>query len=111
MPSVFLKDVTIKGTLTLNDSMTFDGQLVGDILESDEVIIKSSGNITGNVNAKEKVEISGKVIGDVASSNIHLNSDAYVQGKLFHKNLSIDSGAKLEITASTRKEVTNIRGK
>ncbi len=40
---------------------------------------------------------------------IHLNSDADVKGKLFHKNLSINSGAKLEITALTSKEIKNLR--
>ncbi len=39
----------------------------------------------------------------------NLNSDADVKGKLFHKNLSINSGAKLEITALTSKEIKNLR--
>ncbi len=109
MPSVFQKDVIIKGKISSKDSMTFDAQLLGDVLHAEEVIIQSSGNVIGNLNAKEKVEISGKIVGDIASPTIHLNSDADVKGKLFHKNLSINSGAKLEITALTSKEIKNLR--
>ncbi len=67
MPSVFQKDVIIKGKISSKDSMTFDAQLLGDVLHAEEVIIQSSGNVIGNLNAKEKVEISGKIVGDIAS--------------------------------------------
>jgi cytoskeletal protein CcmA (bactofilin family) len=48
------------------------------------------------------------VVGDLNSDKIHLTSFAKVRGKLSHKSLSVDEGAQLEITAQTRKRISNL---
>jgi cytoskeletal protein CcmA (bactofilin family) len=48
------------------------------------------------------------VVGDLNSDKIHLTNFAKVRGKLSHKSLSVDEGAQLEITAQTRKRISNL---
>ncbi len=107
MPSVILNNTILKGNLTQKDSITMGGTFVGNIT-ADEIIINDFGNINGNLNANTNIEISGEVTGDLSSNKIHLTNNARVRGKLFHKNLVIDEGAQLEISASTRKKLSNL---
>jgi cytoskeletal protein CcmA (bactofilin family) len=52
--------------------------------------------------------VNGEVVGDFSADRIHLTNSAKVRGKLFHKSLSVDEGAQLEITAQTRKRISNL---
>jgi len=52
--------------------------------------------------------VNGEVVGDLSADRIHLTNFAKVRGKLFHKSLSVDEGAQLEITAQTRKRISNL---
>ena len=107
MPSIILNDTILKGTLSQKDSISVDGTFIGNIT-AEEIIVKDFGHINGNLNASVNIEVNGEVIGDISSDKIHLTSNAKVKGKLFHKNLAIDEGAQLEISASTQKRITNL---
>ncbi len=72
------------------------------------LLLKIDGTINGNLNASVNIEVNGNVVGDLNSDKIHLTSFAKVRGKLSHKNLSVDEGAQLEITAQTRKRISNL---
>ena len=107
MPSVILNDTILKGNLSQKDSISLDGTFIGDI-SAEEIIVKDLGNITGNLNASVNIEVNGEVVGDLNSDSIRLTSHAKVKGKLSHKNLIVDEGAQLEITAQTRRKITNL---
>ena len=107
MPSVILNDTILKGTLSQKDSITLDGTFIGNIT-AEEIIVKDRGTINGNLNASVNIEVNGNVVGDLNSDKIHLTSFAKVRGKLSHKSLSVDEGAQLEITAQTRKRISNL---
>ena len=107
MPSVILNDTILKGTLSQKDSITLDGTFIGNIT-AEEIIVKDHGNINGNLNASVNIEVNGNVVGDLNSDKIHLTNFAKVRGKLSHKSLSVDEGAQLEITAQTRKRISNL---
>ena len=107
MPSVILNHTILKGQLNDKDSVSIDGTFIGDI-KAEEIIVKDLGNINGNLNANTNIEVNGEVIGDLSSDKIHLTSSAKVRGKLSHKNLAVDEGAQLEITAQTRKRISNL---
>ena len=107
MPSVILNDTILKGELTQNDSITLGGTFVGNI-SAEEIIINDRGNINGNLNASINIEINGEVVGDLISDRIHLSNGAKVRGKLFHKNLVVEEGAQVEISASSRKKLSNL---
>jgi cytoskeletal protein CcmA (bactofilin family) len=107
MPTVILNDTILKGNLLEKDSVSIDGAFIGDI-KAEEIIIKDHGNIKGNLNASTNIEVNGEVAGDLSADRIHLTNSAKVRAKLFHKNLSVDEGAQLEITAQTRKRISNL---
>ena len=107
MPSVILNDTILKGNFVEKDSVSIDGSFIGDI-KAEEIIIKDHGNVNGNLNASANIEVNGEVVGDLSADRIHLTNFAKVRGKLSHKNLSVDEGAQLEITAQTRKRISNL---
>jgi cytoskeletal protein CcmA (bactofilin family) len=107
MPSVILNDTILKGTLSQKDSITIDGTFIGNI-SAEEIIVKNLGTINGNLNASVNIEVNGNVVGDLNSDKIHLTSSANVKGKLFNKSLSVDEGAQLDVTAQTRKRISNL---
>jgi cytoskeletal protein CcmA (bactofilin family) len=107
MPSVILNDTILKGNLSQRGSVTLNGSFIGNI-SAEEIIVKNLGTINGNLDASVNIEVDGNVVGDLNSDKIHLTSFANVKGKLFHKSLSVDEGAILEITAQTRKRISNL---
>lgn len=84
-----------------------DRTFIGDIT-AEEIIVKDLGTISGNLNASVNIEVNGNVVGDLNADKIHLYSFAKVKGKLLHKSLSVDEGAQSEITAQTRKRISNL---
>jgi len=107
MPSVILNHTILKGNFNEKDSVSIDGVFIGDI-KAEEIIVNNLGNINGNLNASVNIEVNGEVTGDLSSDKIHLTNSAKVKGKLSHKNLAVDEGAQLEITAQTRKRISNL---
>ena len=107
MPSVILRDTKLQGNITQRDSITIDGELIGDINKAEEIIVSENGKIKGNILADRNIEVLGRVVGDLTSDRIHLGSNSKIKGKLFHKSLVVDEGAQLEISASTKNKVNN----
>lgn len=85
--NVLNSDVELKGTLSFEGELTFDGKLEGDIHTDgtlnlgDNAVIKGTievgsvvvrGKITGNLIAKEKIEIKTKteLFGDVRAAKL-----------------------------------------
>lgn len=86
------------GKLTVKDTVRIDGEVQGDVKTDAEVILGSTGKIngnveadtifaggyiTGNLTAKNKVEISSTahIFGDVATKVIVIDENAVFQGK------------------------------
>src|SRR6266853_4794763 len=91
-------DVEIKGTLKFSGELTFDGKLDGDIGSEgtltlgDNAVVKGTidvgsvivrGKITGNVIAKEKIDIKAKteLFGDVRSAKLVIEEGVTFVGK------------------------------
>lgn len=88
---------SIEGNLHVNESLRIDGKLKGNIKqepgEARWIIIASSAEIQGDINA-QNVSISGKVIGNiVASDSIELMDGCDVRGNITHKSLTVEPGA------------------
>lgn len=85
--NVLTSDVEIKGNLKFSGELTFDGKLEGEIqtdgilnlgdgavingnINAQSVIVR--GKITGNINAKEKIEIKAKaeLFGDIRATKL-----------------------------------------
>jgi cytoskeletal protein CcmA (bactofilin family) len=91
-------DVEVKGTLKFSGELTFDGKLEGDINSEgalnlgDNAVVKGTidvgsvvvrGKITGNVIAKEKIDIKAKteLFGDVKAAKLVIEEGVTFVGK------------------------------
>src|SRR6266404_4611264 len=96
--NVLNTDVEIKGTLKFSGDLTFDGKLDGDINSEgtlslgDNAVVKGTidvgsvivrGKITGNVIAKDKIDIKAKteLFGDVRASKLVIEEGVTFVGK------------------------------
>jgi len=96
--NVLNSDVELKGTLKFTGELTFDGKLEGDINSEgtlnlgDNAVIKGTidvgsvivrGKITGNIVAKEKIDLKAKteLFGDVKSAKLLIEEGVTFVGK------------------------------
>jgi cytoskeletal protein CcmA (bactofilin family) len=96
--NVLNSDVELKGTLKFAGEMTFDGKLEGDINSEgtlnlgDNAVVKGTidvgtvivrGKITGNVIAKDKIDIKAKteLFGDVKAAKLVIEEGVTFVGK------------------------------
>ena len=96
--NVLNSDVELKGTLKFAGELTFDGKLEGDINSEgtlnlgDNAVVKGTidvgtvivrGKITGNVIAKDKIDIKAKteLFGDIRSSKVAIEEGVTFVGK------------------------------
>ncbi len=96
--NVLNSDVEVKGTLKFAGEMTFDGKVDGDITSDgtlnlgDNAVIKGTidvgsvvvrGKITGNVLAKDKIELKAKteLFGDVRAAKLVIEEGVTFVGK------------------------------
>jgi cytoskeletal protein CcmA (bactofilin family) len=85
--NILSSDVELRGTLKFSGELTFDGKIEGDILSEgslslgDNAVVKGNiavnsvvlrGKITGNVSAKEKIDIKTRteLFGDIRASRL-----------------------------------------
>src|SRR5437763_5859246 len=96
--NVLNSDVEIKGTLKFSGELTFDGKVDGDINSEgtltlgDNALVKGTidvgsvvvrGKITGNVIAKDKIELKAKteLFGDVRAAKLVIEEGVTFVGK------------------------------
>ncbi len=96
--NVLNSDVELKGTLKFNGELTFDGKLDGDInsegmlnlgdnanvkgtIDVGSVVVR--GKITGNIIAKEKIELKARteLFGDVKAAKLVIEEGVTFVGK------------------------------
>ena len=96
--NVLNSDVEIKGNIKFAGEMTFDGKLEGEINSDgalnlgDNTVIKGNisaqsvivrGKVTGNIVAREKIDIKGKaeLFGDIKASRLSIEEGVTFVGK------------------------------
>jgi cytoskeletal protein CcmA (bactofilin family) len=96
--NVLNSDVEVKGTLKFSGELTFDGKVDGDINSEgtlnlgDNAVVKGTidvgsvvvrGKITGNIIAKEKIELKAKteLFGDVRAAKLVIEEGVTFVGK------------------------------
>jgi cytoskeletal protein CcmA (bactofilin family) len=96
--NVLNSDVEVKGTLKFSGELTFDGKVDGDINSDglltlgDNAVVKGTidvgsvivrGKITGNVVAKDKIELKAKteLFGDVRAAKLVIEEGVTFVGK------------------------------
>jgi cytoskeletal protein CcmA (bactofilin family) len=82
-----------EGKLRTPGSIRIDGKIVGEVTATQSVSIGNSGDIDGNVSAKN-ITIGGKIKGTVvAQEKLVFESKAIVHGDIRAAKLVIDEGA------------------
>src|SRR5512139_3112753 len=96
--NILNSDVEVKGSLKFSGELTFDGKLEGDISSEgtltlgDNAVVKGTidvgsvvvrGKITGNVIAKEKIDIKAKteLFGDIKAAKLVIEEGVTFVGK------------------------------
>jgi cytoskeletal protein CcmA (bactofilin family) len=96
LETIIGQDTIVQGTLKSKGSIRVDGRLEGGILEAAGVIIGTTGQVQGDVNAKNII-IGGKVTGNVtASQSLEIQTKAQVLGDIHTAVLSINEGSLFE---------------
>ncbi|MGH2569547.1 MAG: bactofilin family protein [Bacteroidota bacterium] len=84
---------TVEGKIRTQGSVRVDGKVVGEISASEAVAVGHSGEVEGNVTAKN-VTVGGKVRGSLnIAEKAVLEGKAVVRGDLRAARLVIDEGA------------------
>ena len=89
-------DTVFKGNIISNKTVKIDGKMIGNIEQSEGVIIGETADIKGNINAKYVV-VGGKIEGNVvASEGMELLDKSMVKGNIQTTILSVSEGAFFE---------------
>lgn len=96
--NVLNSDVEIKGNVKFSGELTFDGKLDGEVSSDgvlnlgDSTVVKGNinaqavvvrGKVTGNIVAREKIDIKGKaeLFGDIKASRLSIEEGVTFVGK------------------------------
>jgi cytoskeletal protein CcmA (bactofilin family) len=111
--STISEDLTIAGSVTSQGELHLNGQVQGDV-HCVALVLGENAQLEGNVVA-EDVMVLGRLIGSVRALRVMLQSQAHVEGNLFHKSPSIEQGTHFEGESrpsadplSTRPEVPTV---
>ena len=90
--NVLTSDVEIKGNLKFSGELTFDGKLDGEIHTDGVLILGDSAVVTGNVNA-QSVIVRGKITGNIAAKEkIEIKAKAELFGDIRAAKLAVEEG-------------------
>jgi cytoskeletal protein CcmA (bactofilin family) len=90
--NVLSSDVEIKGNLKFGGELSFEGKLEGEIASDGTLLVGEGAVINGNVNVSSIV-VRGKITGNVsAKDKIELKTKAEVFGDIRAAKLAIEEG-------------------
>ncbi|MFA8388402.1 MAG: polymer-forming cytoskeletal protein [Pelagibaca sp.] len=93
LPSLMSEGLEITGQVTSQGSIEINGTFRGDI-NTKFLTIGRTATVIGNVMADD-ILVHGSVFGQILGFKVRLSSTAQVEGDITYKQVSIDSGAKL----------------
>ena len=88
------KAMTVKGVLATDGELQVQGSVVGRI-NADRFVLAVDGYVEGDVLARE-AEIGGRLTGRIYALTVALGSQAEVTGRVFHHNVTVAKGAKID---------------
>lgn len=85
----------INGDLITKGDIRIDGKIIGNIQSKAKVVIGSTGEVLGNINA-ESAEINGVVKGGIVTTEtLYLKATANLIGDVSSNKLVVENGANL----------------
>ncbi len=82
----------LDGNLKAPAFARIDGQVTGDVMIDEGLIIGEKGSIRGNVTTKEMV-VYGTVTGDVQATSVEIRSTGKITGDIRTQTLGVEQGA------------------
>jgi cytoskeletal protein CcmA (bactofilin family) len=105
------KDAVIEGKVVVKQSIRVDGRVKGEVEASDTVTVGNTGEVEGNIKAKNVV-VGGKVQGSLESTGkITLEASSILRGDLTASRLIIEEGAVFNGRSSMNGESTVVKPK
>lgn len=90
--NVLNSDVEIKGNVKFSGELTFEGKLDGEITSDGTLNLGDSAIVNGNINA-QSVVVRGKVTGNInAKEKIEIKAKAELFGDIRAAKLSVEEG-------------------
>lgn len=94
----------LKGNIICEGPIRIEGKLEGNIQSVSKVIIGKSGEVLGDITARN-IDVEGKFDGKILSEGIiNIKATANVKGEVTSKSLSIEEGALFNAMSKTNKE-------
>ncbi len=91
--NLIVAGTVVEGKIRSQGSVRVDGKLIGDVTASESLAVGLSGEIEGNVTAKN-VMVGGKIRGAVnAAEKVVFEGKSVVRGDIRATRLVIDEGA------------------
>jgi cytoskeletal protein CcmA (bactofilin family) len=95
----------LDGNLKAPAFARIDGQVTGDVMVDEGLILGEKGSIMGNIITKEMV-IYGTVTGNIQTSSLEIKATGKVSGEIRTQTLSVENGAvyngSLSMTQNTK---------
>lgn len=105
------KGSKVVGTLTFSGPVELDGEIEGEIIAENKLVIGESAVINAKISGTEII-VKGKVSGDItASARLRLLSTAKVTGNVSSKLIAIEEGVHFEGRCSMGNTVSPSSGK
>jgi cytoskeletal protein CcmA (bactofilin family) len=82
----------LDGNLKAPAFARIDGQVTGDVMIEEGLIIGEKGSIRGNVTTKELV-VYGAITGDVQATSLEIRSTGKITGDIRTQTLGVEQGA------------------
>ncbi len=96
-----------EGKLTFEGTVRIDGKFKGEIISEAKLVVGESGKIDANISI-DSISISGQVTGDIkAKSRVEIHAPAVVRGNIEAAALIIEEGAIFEGSCSMEKYAKN----
>lgn len=92
--SYFGRALTVTGAIDTVGEVHIDGNVLGRVCAG-RLILGSGGYLNGDVIARD-VHIGGRLTGRVFALNVMLNSTANVTGRIFHHEVTVAKGARMD---------------
>ena len=102
---------TVEGKIRTQGSVRVDGKVIGEISASEALAVGATGEIEGNVSAKN-VTVGGKIRGSVnVAEKAVLEGKSVVKGDLRAARLVIDEGAVFDGKVSMSDKALSLESK
>jgi len=82
----------LDGSLKAPAFARIDGQVTGDVMVDEGLILGEKGSILGNIITKEMV-VDGTITGNIQTNSLEIKSSGKVTGEIRTQTLAVENGA------------------